>query len=113
MELHNIQLPEFVNGKVVGGVEARRFNSPECRYNITFGRGFLRSAQTKFFFHTNTEDWLGVKLNMKLVDHYMNDDAVDIGQHPRSFYKENIMEMCYLINEEVEYTEMPVNRGLG
>ena len=101
MELHNIQLPEFVNDRVVGGVEARLFHSPKCRYDIIFGRDFLRSAKMKFCFHTNTVDWLGVKLDMKAVDHYMIDDVIDIGLQPRGFYKENIMEICYLINKEV------------
>ena len=87
MELHNIQLPEFVNGRVVGGVEASLFHAPECRYDIIFGTDFLRSAQMKFCFHTNTVDWLGVKLDVKPVNHYMINDVVDIGLQPRGFYK--------------------------
>ena len=43
---------------------------------------------------------------MKPVDHYMIDDVLDIGLQPRGFYKENIMEICYLINEELEDAEM-------
>ena len=107
VELHNIQLPEFVNGRVVGGVETIFFHSPECWYNIIFGRDFLRSAKMKFCFHTNTMDWLGVKLDPKPVDHDMIDDVIDIlGLQPRGFYKENIMETCYLINEELEDSEL-------
>ena len=45
VELRNIQLPKFVNGRVVVGcVEARLFHSPECRYDIIFGGDFLTSA---------------------------------------------------------------------
>ena len=37
----------------------------------------------------------------------MIDDVIDIGLQPRDFYKEDIMEMCYLtINEELEDSEM-------
>ena len=60
----------------------------------------------KLCFHTNTVDWLSVKPDMKPVDHYMIDDVVDIGLQPRGFYKENIMEMCYLINEKLEDSKM-------
>ena len=47
-----------------------------------------------------------VLLDMKPVDHYMIDDAIDIELQPRGFYKETVIEMCYLINEEVEDSEM-------
>ena len=87
VELRNIQLPEFVNGRVVGGVEARLFHSTKCWYDIMFGRDFLRSAKMKFFFHMNTVDWLGVKLDTKPVDHYMIDNVIDIELQPRGFYK--------------------------
>ena len=50
VELRNIQLLEFVNGRVVGGLEARLFHSPECRYDIIFGRDYLRSARIKICF---------------------------------------------------------------
>ena len=56
----------------------------------------------KLCFHTNTVYWLGVKLDMKPVDPYTIDDGSDIGVQPRGFYKENIIEMCCLINEEVQ-----------
>ena len=48
VELHNIQMSEFANIRVVGGVEVRLFYSPECRYDIMFGRDFLRPARMKF-----------------------------------------------------------------
>ena len=52
-------------------------------------------------------DWLGIKLDMKPVDHYMIDDVIDIGLQPRGFYyKENIIEICCMINEELEDSEM-------
>ena len=60
----------------------------------------------KFFFHTNTVDWLGVKLGMKPVNHYVINNVIDIGLQPRRFYKDNIVEMCYVINEEIEESEM-------
>ena len=60
----------------------------------------------KFCFHTRTVDWLGVKLDMELVDHYIIDNVIDIGLQPRGFSKEDIMEMCILINEEAEDSEM-------
>ena len=74
----NIQLLEFVNDRVVGRVEARLFHSPECRYDIIFGRDFLWSANMKFCFHTNTINWLGVTLDMKPVDCYMISNVIDI-----------------------------------
>ena len=30
VELRNIQLSEFVNGRVVGGIDAKFFHAPEC-----------------------------------------------------------------------------------
>jgi len=104
--VEHIQLPEFVNGRVVGGMEARLFDAPSCRYNIIFGRDFLRLTKMQLNFHTNTVKWLGVELKMKLVDHYMIDDVIDIGMQPKGFYKENIMAMCYEIEEEAEYSEL-------
>ena len=106
VELRNIQLPEFVYGCVVGGVETRLFHSPECRYDVIFGRDFLRSAQMKFCFHAKTVDWLGIMLDIKPVNHYMIDDVIDIELQPLGFYKENIVEMCCMINEELEDSEM-------
>ena len=60
----------------------------------------------KFCFHANTVDWLDVKLDMKPVDHYMIDGAIDIGLQLRGFYKENKMGICYPINEEVVGAEI-------
>ena len=60
----------------------------------------------KFCFHTNTVDWLSIKLDMKPVNHYMIDGVIDIGLQPRIFCEENIMEMCYMINEKLEDSEM-------
>ena len=91
MKLRNIQLPEFVNGRVVGGMETRLFHSPECRYDIIFGRDFLQSSMMKFCFHTNTTNWLGVTLDMKPVNHFMIDYVINVGIQPRDFYKENII----------------------
>ena len=36
----------------------------------------------------------------------MINDVIGIGLQPRGFYKENIMEMCYSINEELKDLEM-------
>ena len=87
-------------------MEARLFHSPGCRYDIIFGSDFLRSSKMKFCFHTNTINRLGVTLDTKPVDHYMIDDDVYIGLQPRGFYKENILQMCYSINEELEDSEL-------
>ena len=106
VELQNIQLSEFVNSRVVGGVETRLFYFSECRYDKILGRDFLRSAKIKFCFHTNIINWLGFTLDMNPVDDYMIEGLVDIGLQPRGFYKENTMEMCYSINEELEDSEM-------
>ena len=43
---------------------------------------------------------------MKPIDHYIIEGAINIGLQPQEFYKENIMKICYLINEEVEDTEL-------
>ena len=43
--LQQIQLPEFINGRAVNGVSnARLFDSPNCQYDIIFGRDFLQKA---------------------------------------------------------------------
>ena len=66
-------------------------------------------AETSFghFFHTNIVNWLGIKLNIKLVlDHCMIHDGIIIGLQPRRFYKENIMVMCYSIREELQDSEL-------
>uniref|UniRef100_A0A7S4ARN9 Uncharacterized protein n=1 Tax=Pseudo-nitzschia australis TaxID=44445 RepID=A0A7S4ARN9_9STRA len=60
----------------------------------------------KFCFHTYTVDWLGVKLEIKPVDHYMIDDVIEIGMQPRGSYKENILDMCYAIDEVIEDSEL-------
>ena len=78
VELKNIQLPEFVNGIVVGGVEARLFHSSGCKYDIIFGQDFLWACQLKLCFHTNNVNWFGVKLDMKPVNHCMIDNVIDI-----------------------------------
>ena len=96
VKLKNMQLPEFVNGGVLGGVEARMFHSLKCRYDIIFGFDFLRDAQIKCCFHTNsTANWLGVKLDRKLVDPYViNNASIDIEMQPYHFYKEILLAMC-------------------
>ena len=113
VEFWNIQLPEFVNGKVGGGREARFCHSPECRNNITFRRDFLQASQMKFCFHTNTVKWLGVKLDIKSVDRYMIDDAIDNGLKLRRFYNKNIKKMhCSINKEELEDSEFQLTQVL-
>ena len=110
MELQNIQLPEFVNIRVVG-VEARLFHSPECRDGIIFGRDFLQASKMKFCFYTNTVNWLGVTLDTKQVDHYMIDDAIVIGLQPRGSYKENIR--CDILSLVMSLVRIQICQGLG
>lgn len=54
VNLSDISLLEFVNGRTVDGVEARLFGSPTCRYDIIFGQDFLRKTNMKFIFADNT-----------------------------------------------------------
>ena len=53
VNLSDISLPEFVNGRTVDGVEARLFDSHTCRYDIIFGRDFLQKTNMKFCFKRN------------------------------------------------------------
>ena len=64
--LEHITLPEFVNGRVVDGIsDALLFDSPNCQYDIIFGRDFLRKTEMKFNFDTMTVEWFGAKIEMK------------------------------------------------
>lgn len=50
ISLRDIAIPEFVNRRIVDGVPGvRMFNKPLCRYDIIFGRDFLRAAGMKFY----------------------------------------------------------------
>ena len=49
---------------------------------------------------------MGIKLDMTPEDHYMIDNFIGIGLQPSGFYKENIMEMCYMPKVDLEYSEM-------
>ena len=40
------------------------------------------------------------------IQKFLVNRGLGYGLQPRGFYRENIMEMCYLINEEVEDSEM-------
>ena len=41
---------------------------------------------------------MGVKRDMKPVDHYVIDGVINIGLQLIGFYKENIREICSMIN---------------
>ena len=80
VNLSDISLPEFVNGRTVDGVEARLFDSETCRYDIIFGRDFLRKANMKFCFKRNIVEWMGASITMKPVTHYnMLTEVEDMG----------------------------------
>ena len=83
VNLSDISLPEFVNGRTVDGVEARLFDSHTCRYDIIFGRDFLRKTRMKFCFNRNRVEWMGASITMKPVTHYnMLTEATDMGFQP-------------------------------
>ena len=71
IQLQTIQLPEFVNGRYVDGIEeARLFDQRDCRYDVILGRDFLRKAGIKFCCKTNTVIWADAKIEMKPPNHY-------------------------------------------
>ena len=100
--LETIQLPEFVNGRVVDGVpEARLFDSPHCQYDIIFGRDFLRRAGIKFCFETETVHWMDAKIIMKPTNHYTAAiDVKDCGINQQSLFVDWLGEMATLVKEE-------------
>ena len=51
-------------------------------------------------------NWLGVTLDMKLVDQNMFDDVIDIVLQPRGFYQWNTMKIYDLITTELEDSKM-------
>ena len=104
VNLSDISFLEFVNGRTVDGVEARLFDSPTCRYDIIFGRDFLRKTNMKFVFADNTIHWMGASITMKPVNHYnMLAEAHDVGYQP-----EDTLFMQYLnliLDQEDEILE--------
>ena len=65
--LSNTSLPKFVNGQTVDRVKARLFDSPPCRYDIIFGRNFIRKAKVKFCFQHNIVHWMGACITISLL----------------------------------------------
>ena len=91
IDVKDISLPEFVNGRTIDGINARLFDSPTCRYDIIFGRDFLRKTNMKFCFARNIVDWMGASITMKPVNHYnMLADAEDVGLQPHTGKKTSL-----------------------
>ena len=80
VNISDISLPEFINGRTVDGVEASLFYSHRCQYNIIFRCDFLHKTNMKFYFKQNIVDWMGASITMKPVIHYnMLANIEDIG----------------------------------
>ena len=121
MELKTVQLSEFVNGQVVGGVEAMFFYSPE--YAIIFGRdsqvstntillphqhcGIIAGCQAGYEArgsHSPFDGQLGcyphkkIKLNMPLDAH-----PIQKRSYPISYWQDNAfkMEMKEMVEDGV------------
>jgi transposase InsO family protein len=100
VQLNDISLPEFVNGRIIDGIEARLFDSPSCRYDIIFGRDFLKKTNMKFCFERNIVDWMGASITMKPVDHYnMISEVTDYGLQPQDAIFIEYLNICVDMEE--------------
>ena len=106
ISLEHITLPEFVNGRVVDGIQdARLFDSPNCKYDIIFGRDFLRKTEMKFNFDTMTVEWFGARIEMKETNYHQmmfgDNDMRDIGtQQGDGLFLYWLEQMNLMIEEE-------------
>ena len=106
IDLTDISLPEFVNGRTINGIDARLFDSPTCRYDIIFGRDFLRKTNMKFCFARNIVDWMGASITMKPVNHYnMLADAEDVGLQPQDSLFIQYLNLILDQEDEEEFEE--------
>ena len=106
VNLSDISLPEFVNGRTVDGVEARLFDSETCRYDIIFGRDFLRKAKMKFCFKRNIVEWMGASITMKPVTHYnMLTEVEDMGFQPEDSLFISYINLI-LYQKKMHYSKM-------
>ena len=70
MEL--IQLPEFVNGCIIEGLQVTVFHSRSCPYDVILGTDFLQAIKMKFDYQYDVIQWLDVIVDMKNVRDYKN-----------------------------------------
>ena len=82
VELTNVKLPEFSNGRKIDFVNTRIFDAPNCQYDIILGRDFLRLAGIAMSWATDSIRWIDRSINMKDPHHYdqmmmMTEDNID------------------------------------
>ena len=70
--MEHIQLPEFVNGRSIEGLQANVFHSPSCPYNVILGTDFLQAIGMKFDYQHDVIQWLDVIVDMKNARDYKN-----------------------------------------
>ena len=70
--MEHIQLPEFVNGWSIKGLQANVFHSPSCPYNVILGTDFLQAIGMKFDYQHDVIQWLNGIVDMKNVCDYKN-----------------------------------------
>ena len=79
VDLEDITLPEFTNGRHVTGVTANVFDSPTCPYDILFSRDFLKAIKLKMDFDNDCVRWLDTIVDMKEIKFY---DYIDKKKMP-------------------------------
>ena len=65
--INDIQVPEFVNQRLIEGAIAHVFDSPHYPYDIILGRDFLQAIGLKMDFELNTIQWLDTQVDMKNI----------------------------------------------
>ena len=79
--MEHIQLPKFVNGCSIEGLQANVFHSLSYPYDVILETNFLQAIGMKFDYQHNVIQWLDVIVNMKNVCDYKNFlEVQDIGQ---------------------------------
>ena len=65
MFMEHIQLPEFVNGRSIEGLQTNVFHSPSCPYDVILGTDFLQAIGMKFDYQHDV-----VHINIKTIVYY-------------------------------------------
>ena len=63
--LEYIQLPEFVNGRLIEGLKGNIFHLPTCSYDVILGSDFLQAIGIRFDDEYDVIQWLDIIVDMK------------------------------------------------
>ena len=70
--MEHIQLPGFVNGRSIEGLQANVFHSPSYPYDVILGTDFLQAIGMKFDCQHDVIQWLDVIVDMKRIIYFMH-----------------------------------------